>query len=284
LASAKLKHEGAGVNIMRILKIFLCLSLLCVSIDDVNSATSQLAADRFSQRAKNIGMSSYDFRISVIEHDGILIDALTVTDRNKQNPFVPFDNGGHLLFTSKNVFLNVTKGLIAMNLPAGNGRLVRLVAGAGSYIEFEPRSFTITSSVKNADTVTAILEGIEFPILPGETTRFIETNIIPSGVNVVLSPNTGRLISVAIFGSAHLDVNQIKIDSLLLESPALKRTVKAGQPATIGHINDDPYPDLMVEFEANTSPLNPDFNYAILKGRLSDGTIINSISALDYKF
>ena len=269
---------------MRILKIFLCLSLLYVSANDVNSATFQSGTDRFSQRAKNIGMSSYDFRINVIEHDGILIDAVTITDRNKQNPFMPYDNGGHLLFTSKNVFLNVTKGLIAMNLPAGNGRLIRLVAGAGSYIEFEPRSSTITSSVKNADTVTAVLEGIEFLILPGETTRFIETNIIPSAVNVTLFPKTGGLISVAIYGSAYLDVNQIKIDSLFLESPALKRTAKSGQPATIGHLNEDSYPDLLVEFEANKSPLNGDFNYAILKGRLSDGTIIKSISALDYKF
>jgi hypothetical protein len=189
-----------------------------------------------------------------------------------------------LLFTSKNVFLDVTRGTIAMNLPAGKGRLIRLVAGAASHIEFEPASSTITTSASNADAVTAILEGIEFPILPGETTRFIETNIIPSGVNVVLNPDTGGLISVAIFGSAHLDVNQIKIESLLLESPALKRTAKSNQPATIGHINDDPYPDLMVEFEANKSPLNGDFNYAVLKGRLSDGTIIKSISALDYKF
>ena len=165
-----------------------------------------------------------------------------------------------------------------MNLPASNGRVVRLVAGAGSYIEFEPRSFTITSSVKNADIVTAVLEGIEFPILPGETTRFIETDIIPSGVNVTLNSKTEGLISVAIFGSAHLDVNQIKIDSLLLESPALKQTAKSGQPATIGHLNADSYPDLLVEFEANKSPWNGDFNYAILNGRLSDGTIIRSIS------
>ena len=269
---------------MRILKIFIFLSLFWVPIDESNSATFQSGADRLSQRAKNIEMSSYDFRINVIEHDGILMDAVTVTDRNEQHPSVPFDNGGHLLFTSKNVFLNVTKGLIAMNFPAGNGRLVRLVAGAGSHIEYEPHSATVTSSVKNADTVTAILEGIEFPILPGETTRFIEMNVIPSGLNVVLNPNTGRVISVAIFGSAHLDVNKINIDSLLLEGPALKRTAKSSQPETICHINDDSYPDLTVEFEANKAALNSDFNYAILNGRLSDGTTIKGISILDYKF
>ena len=269
---------------MRILKIFLCLFLFWAPVDDANSATFQSGTDHLSQRAKNIEMSSYDFRINVIEHDGILIDAVTVTDRKKQHPSVPFDNGGHLLFTSKNVFLNVTKGQIAMNFPAGKGRLVRLVAGAGSHIDYEPHSSTITSSVKNADTVTAILEGIEFPILPGETARFIEMNIIPSGLNVVLNPDTGGLISVAIFGSAHLDVKQINIDSLLLESPALKRTAKSSQPVDICHINDDPYPDLTVEFEANKGSLNSDFNYAILNGRLSDGTTIKGISVVDYKF
>jgi len=275
---------GTQDFIMRILKIFLFLFLLSVHVDDVNSAIFQLDSDRFSSRTKNTGIYSYDFRITVIEHDGILIDAVTVTDRNKQRPFVPFDNGGHLLFTSGNVFLNVTKGIIAMSFPAGKGRLIRLVAGAGSHIEFEPDSFTITSSVSNASAVTAILEGIEFLILPGETTRFIETDIIPASVNVALNQNTGGLISVAIFGSAHLDVNHIKIDSLLLESPVLKEKAKSNHPATIDHLNDDSYPDLMVEFEANKSPLNGNFNNAILKGRLSDGTIIKGIPILDFKF
>ena len=120
--------------------------------------------------------------------------------------------------------------------------------------------------------------------MPGETARFIEMNIIPSDLNVVLNPDTEGLISVAIFGSAHLDVKQINIDSLLLESPALKRTAKSSLPADICHINDDPYPDLTVEFEANKDSLNSDFNYAILNGQLSDGTTIKGISVLDYKF
>ena len=61
---------------MKILKLFLCLSLLYVSANDVNSATFQSGTDRFSPSAKSIGMSSYDFRINVIEHDGILMDAV----------------------------------------------------------------------------------------------------------------------------------------------------------------------------------------------------------------
>lgn len=269
---------------MRILKLFLFLFLLSATVDDVNSAIFQLDADGFSSRAQNTGIYSYDFRVNVIEHDGVLIDAVSVTDRNKQRPFIPFDNGGHLLFTSRNVFLDVTKGMIAMNLPATKGRLIRLVAGAGSHIEFEPDSFTITSSISNPNAVKAILEGIEFIILPGETTRFIESNIIPASVNVAFNQNTGVFISVAIFGSAHLNVNHIKINSLLLESPVLKRDAKSARPATVAHLNDDSYPDLMVEFETNKSALNDNFNHAVLKGRLSDGTIIKGISVLDFKF
>ena len=270
--------------IIRILKTFLFLFLLSAQVDEVNSTIFQLGSDGNRSREQNTGIYSYDFRVTVIEHDGILIDAVSVTDRNKQSPYAPFDNGGHLLFTSRNVFLNVTQGMIAMNLPSAKGRLVRLVAGAGSHIEFEPDSFTITSSVSNPNAVKAILEGIEFIILPGETTRFIETNILPASVNIAFNQNTKGFISVAIFGSAHLNVNHIKINSLLLESPVLKRDAKSGRPATIAHLNEDSYPDLMVEFEANKSPLNNNFNHAILKGRLSDGTIIKGISALDFKF
>jgi len=270
--------RGDQEFIMRILKIFLFLLLFCTIIDDVDSAVFQSGADRFSPKTKHSGMYSYDFRVNVIEYDGILIDSVSVTDRNKQRPFAPFDNGGHLLFTAKNVFLDVTRGKIAMNLPASRGKFVRLVAGAASHIEFEPDSFTITSSVSNTDEVTAILEGIEFPILPGETTRFIETHILPPGVNAVIRPNTPSVIAVAIFGSAHLDVNQINIDSLLLESPVLQKTVKSGRAAAISHLNKDSYPDLMVEFVINKNYLNDNFNYAILKGRLSNGTIIKSIS------
>ena len=269
---------------MQILKIFLFLFLLSAQVDDVNSAIFQLDPDDFSSRAHNTGIYSYDFRVNVIEYDGILMDAVSVTPRNTQRPFVPFDNGGHLLFTSRNVFLNVTKGMIAMNFPTAKGSLIRLVAGAGSHIEFEPDSFTITSAVSNPNAVKAILEGIEFVILPGETTRFIETNIIPASVNVAFNPTTAGLISVAIFGSAHLDVNHIKINSLLLESPVLKRNAKSERPATIAHLNDDSYPDLMVEFETNKGPFNDNFSHAILKGRLSDGTTIKSISELNFIF
>ena len=109
----------------RMIKIGLFLFLLSAPVDDVNSAIFRLDAGGSRSQIHSTGMHSYDFRVNVIEHDGILIDAVSVTDRNKQNPYVPFDNGGHLLFTARNVYLNVTKGMIAMNLPAAGGRAGR---------------------------------------------------------------------------------------------------------------------------------------------------------------
>lgn len=269
---------------MKILNIFLFLLVCFVWMDDVQGAKFRPETNRFSSRADNSEMNSYDFRINVIEHEGILIDAVSITDRNKQITSVPFDNGGHLLFTAKNMFLNVTKGTVSMDLPAGSGGYVCLVAGAGSHIEFAPDSFTITSSVSNADAVTAIFKGVEFPILPGETTRFIESNFMPAGASPVFEQNPGDFIPVVIFGSAYLDVDQVNIDSLLLDNPGLSGRAISCHPATIGDLNDDSYPDLMVEFEAKQSDSEGNVDYAILQGRLADGTLIKSISVLNLSF
>ena len=148
---------------MRILKIFLFfLILLSAQANVANSSISQLDFNRFASEAKKTGMSSLDFRIDVIEQDVIPLDAVTITRRMLQRPFVPADNGGHLLLTSKNVFMTVTNGIVAMNLMAGNGTLISLVASSGNSIEFEPYSFTITPSVTNTQAVTALIEGVEF--------------------------------------------------------------------------------------------------------------------------
>jgi hypothetical protein len=50
------------------------------------------------------------------------------------------------------------------------------------------------------------------------------------------------------------------------------------------HINDDEYPDLIVQFEANKNFSNDGFSYAILNGQLSDGTTIKGISGLHLKY
>jgi len=264
---------------MQIPKIFLFfLILLSAQANVVNSSISQLDFTRFASESKKTGMSSLDFRIDVIEQDGIPLDAVTITRRMLQKPFVPADNGGHLLLTSKNVFMTVTNGIVAMNLMAGNGTLISLVASSGNSIEFEPYSFTITPSVTNTKTVTALIEGVEFFIPPGESTRFVEINTMRNDSIDFPNQNSYGLIPIAIFGSAYLDVSSIEIDSLLLKHLAVMIEVKSKEPAAIQYINDDSYPDLIVKFEAYKKFLNDGFSYTILKGQLNDGTIIKGIT------
>ena len=264
---------------MRILKIFLFFSILLSSqVNIANSSVSQLELNRFFSEAKKAGISSLDFRIDVIEQDGIPLDAVTITKRKHQRPFAPADSGGHLLLTSKNVFMTVTNGIVAMNLMAGNGTLISLVASSGNSIEFEPYSFTITPSVTNTNAVTALIEGLEFFILPGESTRFVEINTMQNDRIDFPNQNSYGLIPIAILGSAYLDVSSIEIDSLLLQQLAIKVEVKSKEPAAIQYVNDDSYPDLIVKFEAYKKVLNDGFSHTILKGQLTDGTIIKGIT------
>ena len=93
-----------------------------------------------------------------------------------------------------------------------------------------------------------------------------------------LLKSTPCKIPIAIFGSAYLDVSSIEIDSLLLQHIAVKAEAKSKEPAAIQYINDDSYPDLIVTFDAYKRFLNDGFSYTILKGKLTDGTIIKGIT------
>ena len=263
---------------MRILKAFLyCLILFAGLANVANSSVYPLNVSRFLSETKKAGISSYDFRIDVIEQDGVPLDAVTFTSRREQRPEVLTDNGGHLLLTSKNVFMTVTNGVVAMNLMAGNGTIVVLIASSGDSIEFEPYSFTITPSVTNTNAVSALIEGVKFSISPGESTRFVEVNSVQNNGIAVLNQNSKKFIHLAILGSAYLDVSNIDPDSLLLQNLAIKLNARSYEPPVINHINEDSYPDLMVRFKANKSLFNHANNYAILKGHLADGTIIKGI-------
>ena len=263
---------------MRILKTFIFSLILLSGLSNVaNSSVYPLNLSRFISETKKAGISSLDFRIDVIEQDGIPLDAVTFTSRSDQRPSVPTDNGGHLLLTSKNVFMTVTNGVVAMNLMAGNGTLVILIASSGDSIEFEPYSFTVTPSVTNTKAVAALIEGVKFSISPGESTRFVEINTVQNRRIAFLNQNSKGFIRIAILGNAYLDVTNIETNSLQLQNLAIKVDAKSYESPVIGHINEDLYPDLIVKFEANTTLFNHDNNYAILKGHLADGTIIKGI-------
>ena len=257
--------------------ILLSLILLAGISNAADSSVYPLNLSRYISETKKAGISSYDFRIDVIEQDGVPLDAVTFTSRSEQRPSVPTDNGGHLLLTSKNVFMTVTNGVVAMNLVAGDGTIVVLVASSGDSIEFEPYSFTVTPSVTNTKAVAALIEGVKFSILPGESTRFVEVNTLQKSGIAFVNQNRKRFIHLAILGSAYLDVSHIEPDSLHLQNLAIKFNARLYEPPVINHINEDSYPDLLVRFEANTSLFRHDNNYAILKGHLFDGTIIKGI-------
>jgi hypothetical protein len=270
---------------MRSVVIFLFHFVLLIGhVHVASSSFFPIESNRFSSEAKNTRIYSYDFRIDVIEHDGIPLDAVTVSGRNELGSLALVNNGGHLLFTSNNVFINVTNGVIAMNFMARDGTIFTLVAGAGNSIDYEPDSFTITSSVANSKAVSALIEGMEFLILPGQSTRFVEIGIMHINEDAFFSHHSQNLIPIVIFGSAHLDVSNIEIDSLFLEGLAAKGEGKANNHGTMDHINDDEYPDLIVQFEANKNFSNDGFSYAILNGQLSDGTTIKGISGLHLKY
>lgn len=263
---------------MRNLNIIIASLILLAWLHGVaDSSVYPLELSRFISETKKAGISSYDFRIDVIEQDGIPLDAVTFTSRREQRPSVPTDNGGHLLLTSKNVFMTVTNGVVAMNLMAGNGTIVVLVASSGDSIEFEPYSFTVTPSVTNTKAVAALIEGVKFSISPGESTRFVEINTVQSSKIAFPNPNSKGYIRIAILGSAYLDVSNIETDSLHLQNLAIKVDARSHELPVINHINEDSYPDLIVKFEANTTLFNHGNNYAILKGHLADGTIIKGI-------
>lgn len=264
--------------IMRILKTFLFSIILLAGFSNVtHSSVYPLNLSRFMSETKKAGISSYDFRIDVIEQDGIPLDAITLTSRSEQRPSIMSDNGGHLLLTSKNVFMTVTTGVVAMNLIAGNGTIVVLVASSGDSIEFEPYSFTITPSVTNTKAVAALIEGVKFSISPGVSTRFVQVNTVKHSNMTVLNQNQQRFIHLAILGSDYLDVRNIDPDSLHLQNLAIKINATSYEPPVINHVNEDSYPDLMVKFEANTLLFKNGNNYAILEGHLADGTIIKGI-------
>ena len=263
---------------MRILKTFFFSLILLAALSNVaTSSVYPLDLSRFISQTKKAGISSYDFRIDVIEQDGIPLDAVTFTSRREQRLSVPTDNGGHLLLTSKNVFMTVTNGVVAMNLMAGNGTIVVLVASSGDSIEFEPYSFTVTPSVTNTKEVAALIEGVKFSISPGESTRFVEINTVQKNGIAFLKQNSEEFIHLAILGSAYLDVSTIEPESLQLQNLAIKVDARSYEPPVINHINEDSYPDLMVKFKANTSLFSHGNNYAILRGHLADGTIIKGI-------
>ncbi len=220
-------------------------------------------------------IKSFDIGIEVIENGDTPLAAITTIHPHNDRSLSNFSNSGQLLITQNSFLVHVTKGRISLDFYAYDRTLVTLAAGAGNSYEFEPKSFTVTSSVANNNRVLVFFDGVRLFVPPGESTQIVEIDIMPVKKSNHLNQNAQGLIPVAIFGSTYLDVDSIEISSLNFESLAVRTNGGAYYLAKIDHVNDDDYPDLIVLFEADDTFLSKGFSYATLKGHLSDGTIIN---------
>jgi hypothetical protein len=229
----------------------------------------------YSPIANGTFIKSYDIGLEVIANGDSPLAIISTIHRHERGSQSNFSNSGQLLITQNSFFVNVTKGKVPLDFFAYDGSAVTLTVEAGNSYEFEPKSFTITSSVTNNNRVLVSFDGVQFFVPPGESTQIVEIEIMPLKKNSLLSQNAKGLIPVVIFGSTYLDVSSVEIGSLNFESPAVKTEAEAFYLGSIDHINDDEYLDLIVIFEANATFMSNGYSYATLKGKLSDGTIIN---------
>ena len=241
----------------------------------VHSSIYPFESDWYHPLADGAFIQSYDIGVEVIDNGDTPLAAITTIRQHEYGLLSNFSNSGRLLITQKSFLVNVTKGQISMDFFANNGTLVTLAVGAGNSYEFEPRAFKITSSITNNNRISVFFDGGQVFVPPGESTQIVEIDILPVKKPDHLNQKSQGLIPVVIFGSTYLDVNNIEIGSLNFESLAVKTGGGVYYLASVDHVDDDGYPDLVAIFETNNKFLYKGFRYATLKGTLSDGTIIS---------
>ena len=268
-----------GGNMRRATSFLVILVLVCAG---TQVAFSGIKPAEFRNNKAGIlslrNTESFDFRVQAIELDGIVLDTVTTIRHNNVQFASEFSNGGKMLFTPTSVFANVTAGNIDMELIAYNGTVATVNLNAGHSIEFEPRSFTIISSVTNTNPVSAYIDEVEFFVNPGERKQIVAIAIAPLSRPDPSSADEHEIIPVVIYGSPTLDVSRIDISSLLLSGHNIKIIGIDNDMAIIDHVNNDTYPDLVVGFkDVNNGFLN-DQSSATLIGNLSDGTTISGFA------
>ncbi len=243
-----------------------------------NFANGTILPSEFSKShiiGRGTHVDSFDFRIENIDYDDMLLGSITTLRKHDNGSFTMFSNGGQLLYTHNGVCVKVTDGNVALSFRGYAGLAVSFASSAGNCFEFEPESFTINASATNTNDVLVHFDGVEYYIPPGIRTQIVEIDIIPEAKSHNFIPDIQGNTPVVIFGSAHLDVSTIDIESLCIEDLAMRVRGKAHNLASIVHVDDDDYPDLIVMFEDISNFLYKGISYATLKGNLSDGTIIN---------
>ena len=263
-------------------KLFLFLVVLVLIWGGAQVAFSGIKPAEFRNNKAGIlslrNTESFDFRVQAIELDGVVLDTVTTIQQNNFQFASEFSNGGKMLFTPTSVFANVTAGTVDMELIAYNGTVATVNLNAGHSIEFEPRSFTIISSLTNAKPVSVYIDEVEFFVDPGERKQIVAIAIAPLSRPDPASADNFEIIPVVIYGSPTLDVNRIDISSLLLSGHNIKIIGIDTDMAIIDHVNNDNYPDLVVGFKDVDNGFLNDQSSATLIGNLSDGTTISGFA------
>lgn len=257
-------------RVILFISIFLCVHF---NIAGGTILPSELSRPHIIGNGTHI--DSFDFRIENIDYDDIHLGSITTLHRCGKGSFPLFSNGGQLIYTHNGIRVKVIYGNAALSFTGSAGEVVTLASGAGNSFEFVPESFTIEASGTNKKDVLVQFDGVEYYIEPGKRTQIVEIEIIQEAKSHHLIPNIQGNTPVVIFGSAHLDVSTIDIGSLSIENLAMRVNDKTHNFSTIGHVNYDNHPDLVVMFDDISPFLYKDISYATLKGNLSDGTIIN---------
>ena len=261
---------------IRIERFILLISLvLCISFNTASAAILPSDLSNLYIIGNGTHIYSFDFRIDNFEFEGTLLGSITTLRKHDKDAFSVFGNGGQLIYTHNGIIVNVTSGRAALSFTGNAGQVVTLASWAGNTFEFEPESFTINTSGTNKKDVVVLVDDVEYLISPGIRTQIVEIEIFQDTRSQDSKQSIQGNTSVVIFGSAHLDVSTIDIESLRMEFLSMRVNGKAHDFSTILHVNNDNYPDLVVMFEDIGQFSYEGNSYATLEGHLSDGTIIN---------
>jgi hypothetical protein len=259
-------------------KLFLIVLLSSMLLVTVKSSFSAvLPADLFGNNF-NVDSMMYkkgmDYWVETIENNGLQLATITTFQQKNCNPY-SLNYNQSTMSTCYSVFADVMHGPVEMDFMAFDGRLATIIVNAGDGIEFKPESFTISSPVSNSNEVLVLIDGVRFLINPGESNQIVTIDIKPVEKSTAEHQTKKAGVPVVIFGSAYLDVSSIEINSLVLEGLAVMLDEQNNDLSIIDFVNDDPYPDLVVNFKSTVGSFSKDFSQATLTGNLSNGTIIS---------
>ena len=109
----------------------------------------------------------------------------------------------------------------------------------------------------------------------------VDIEIKPGSYPNCFNQNEHGVIPVAVLGSAYLDVTEIIPESLSLQGLAVKVSGKSDKNMVhTALVDDDPYPDLVVQFEDSDDWTASGEDTARLSGQLADGTPIEGTDTI----